>query len=158
MLRAPLVMLLFAMSWRSRRNYTCTHIHVQVLRCLQPCRIILFCVPRRCFLFINSFFRELLDLGADIDHTEREGWTALMFACANGHERTAQLLLSRGANASLKSVKGSDARELALEYAHVDAVVSARIVAMLWKYDRAAKAAAAGDQAEKPNSFFGSFW
>jgi ABC-type amino acid transport substrate-binding protein len=81
-----------------------------------------------------------------------------MFACANGHEQTAQLLLSRGANASIKSVKGSDARELALEYAHVDAVVSARIVAMLWKYERAAKAAAAGDKSEKPTSFFGSFW
>jgi len=40
--------------------------------------------------------RKLLDAGADPNKQERNGWTALRWAVANGHLTVAELLLQHG--------------------------------------------------------------
>ncbi|KAJ5624169.1 hypothetical protein N7510_000478 [Penicillium lagena] len=44
----------------------------------------------------------LLEHGAEIDHAETSGYSALHSACAAGHFETAQLLLSKGADINLR--------------------------------------------------------
>ena len=40
--------------------------------------------------------RTLLEKGTDINHQDKDGWTALMLSSANGHEGIVQALLARG--------------------------------------------------------------
>jgi len=56
----------------------------------------------------------LLDYKANLDITNREGWTALMCAAFAGHPKTAQMLVKRGADPYLKNNDGWTAYELAL--------------------------------------------
>ncbi len=55
----------------------------------------------------------LIDRGAHIDDADNRGRTALMIAAAVGHAAAAELLLSRGANASLRDKSGKSASDLA---------------------------------------------
>ncbi len=55
----------------------------------------------------------LLDHGADIDAADNDGWTALMTAASRGCEDVVDLLLERGANPALRTLKGETAAELA---------------------------------------------
>jgi uncharacterized protein len=54
----------------------------------------------------------LLDAGAHIDDQDNRGRTALMIAAEGGHAGIANLLLARGANASLKDKAGKRAADL----------------------------------------------
>ena len=49
----------------------------------------------------------LLDPGAHIDDRDNRGRTALMIAAEGGHAEIANLLLARGANASLRDKAGN---------------------------------------------------
>ena len=54
----------------------------------------------------------LLDAGAQIDDRDDRGRTALMIAAEGGHEGIADLLMARGADASLKDKAGKRAADL----------------------------------------------
>ena len=54
----------------------------------------------------------LLDAGAHIDDRDNRGRTALMIAAEGGHAEIANLLLARGANASLRDKAGKRAADL----------------------------------------------
>lgn len=54
----------------------------------------------------------LLDAGAHIDDRDNRGRTALMIAAEGGHSEVADLLTTRGANASLKDKAGKSAADL----------------------------------------------
>jgi ankyrin repeat protein len=54
----------------------------------------------------------LLDAGAHIDDRDDRGRTALMIAAEGGHEEIADLLMARGADASLKDKTGKRAADL----------------------------------------------
>ena len=54
----------------------------------------------------------LLDAGAHIDDRDDRGRTALMIAAEGGHEEIAELLMARGADASLKDKAGKRAADL----------------------------------------------
>jgi len=41
----------------------------------------------------------------DIDHRNKGGWTALMYACYIGHESIVSLLLDKGASVNLRNGK-----------------------------------------------------
>jgi uncharacterized protein len=55
---------------------------------------------------------DLLDAGAHIDDRDDRGRTALMIAAEGGHEEIADLLMARGADASLKDKTGKRAADL----------------------------------------------
>jgi ankyrin repeat protein len=40
----------------------------------------------------------LLEKGAELEATERDGWTPLLWAAGNGHEAVAKLLLKKARN------------------------------------------------------------
>ena len=54
----------------------------------------------------------LLDAGAHIDDQDNRGRTALMIAAEGGHAGIANMLLARGADASLKDNAGKRAADL----------------------------------------------
>lgn len=61
-----------------------------------------------------AIVERLLDAGAMIDAQEQtEGFTALIWATQRGHRETLELLLSRGADASLPDLKGRTALDIA---------------------------------------------
>jgi ankyrin repeat protein len=56
----------------------------------------------------------LLDKGANVNAQNRSGGTPLMWSAVYGHDDAARLLLSRGADASLKDSDGITAAEWAV--------------------------------------------
>jgi len=42
--------------------------------------------------------KKLLDIGADVNATDQDGWTALMWACFSGRLEMAKIFIQRGAN------------------------------------------------------------
>jgi ankyrin repeat protein len=54
----------------------------------------------------------LLDMGADIDGTDRWGRTALHKAVAQAHPTTVRLLIDRGAYIEVKASKGREGKTL----------------------------------------------
>jgi len=66
--------------------------------------------------------RKHLTDGADMNAADDNGYTALMFAAANGHESVVKFLLEIGANRSLVTGKGSTARQLADRRGHMQVV------------------------------------
>ena len=57
-----------------------------------------------------------------IDQPDPEGWTALMFACDNGHLSTAQLLLEHGADVNRASLLGTTSLMIACAAGFTDIV------------------------------------
>jgi ankyrin repeat protein len=55
----------------------------------------------------------LLDAGAAVTHPDDRGRDALMIAAGRGHETMVNLLLSRGADAARRDLKGLRAADLA---------------------------------------------
>jgi serine/threonine-protein phosphatase 6 regulatory ankyrin repeat subunit B len=64
----------------------------------------------------------LLDVGADINATDRQGRTALMWAAAKGHEEAVRLLVRRGADVAAKSRTARTALMEACRAGHVGVV------------------------------------
>src|SRR5574341_693640 len=62
--------------------------------------------------------RALLANGADVNATQHGGYTALHAAAQNGDRAMVDLLLTRGANPSIKSTDGRDAASFAREKGH----------------------------------------
>lgn len=56
----------------------------------------------------------LLEYGAMIDTRDKDGITAIMYACFNGHTSAVKTLLNHGADASFKNKAGKTALQLAL--------------------------------------------
>ncbi len=73
----------------------------------------------------------LLDNGANVNATNKESWTALMFAVQRSHSEVAKLLLEYGANPDIKNKNG----ETAWDYAKDKPI----ILATLEKYRNDAK-------------------
>ena len=63
----------------------------------------------------------LLAAGAKTELQDTDGWTALMFAAANGSLPAVQALLAAGADADIKNKEGKTARDLAQDR-HKDAI------------------------------------
>lgn len=53
-----------------------------------------------------------MDKNAKVDETDANGWTALLWACSNGHDEIAKMLISHGASENVKSGKGRSLKEL----------------------------------------------
>ena len=51
---------------------------------------------------LSDTVRFLLDLGADVNASDKEGWTPLLLAVERGHSSVARILLDRGANVNAK--------------------------------------------------------
>ena len=50
--------------------------------------------------------RDLLEKGADINATDEDGWTVLIYASNNGHLEIVRLLLEKGANINVTNQYG----------------------------------------------------
>ncbi len=64
--------------------------------------------------------KDLLEKGADVNARDKDGYTALMRACANGHTDTARLLIEKGADVKAKSEDGKTALMAACANGHTD--------------------------------------
>ena len=62
--------------------------------------------------------RALIEAGADINKGEEDDWTALMFACQNGHDLCARALIEAGANKHATTKQGSTALSIARSNGH----------------------------------------
>ena len=63
--------------------------------------------------------QRLLDAGAEVDAVEaEEGFTALMYAAAEGHLEVVRILLAGGANRDLRDMDGDVARDFAVRSRH----------------------------------------
>lgn len=70
----------------------------------------------------EAFVRELLDNGADIAESNKDGWNALHFAAKwPSDEAKIQLLLTKGANVTSRTNNGQTAVDIALNYGIVRA-------------------------------------
>jgi ankyrin repeat protein len=56
---------------------------------------------------------QLLDRGANANHADDNGWTALLLACKGQHADAVELLYSRGADMSAMTKGGRTAQMLA---------------------------------------------
>ena len=74
--------------------------------------------------------QELIKLGANINHAESDGWTALHFASLNGHEDTVNALLTASKIVAAEAVTedGRTPRQMAEEAGYTS------IVSMLDEY------------------------
>ncbi len=64
----------------------------------------------------------LLKNGATVDLQNKDGITALMFACRDGHTEAIRMLLERGAKIDLQDINGETALSYACKGGHTDAV------------------------------------
>lgn len=66
--------------------------------------------------------REVLSLGADVNSADADGWTVLIYTCANGYTDIARLLIEHGANINMVSKYGDTALMRACANRHTDIV------------------------------------
>lgn len=66
----------------------------------------------------NEVVRALLMYGASVDKADKDGITALMYACFHGHADAVQTLLNAGADTSLRNSNGKTAMFLAQSNGH----------------------------------------
>ncbi|WP_269457574.1 MULTISPECIES: ankyrin repeat domain-containing protein [unclassified Leifsonia] len=64
--------------------------------------------------------QRLLAAGADIDHRDSDGWTALMYAAQAGNTEAAMALIAGGADRTVLDDDGRSATDIAREWKHVD--------------------------------------
>jgi hypothetical protein len=64
--------------------------------------------------------RDLLNFRPELDERDASGATALMYAARNGCVELTRLLVDAGADRSLLTPKGSNARDIALRHGHAD--------------------------------------
>ena len=69
----------------------------------------------RCVLLNNTtLLRVLISFDADINMTDKNGWTCLHAASALGYEHTVRILLSKGINFNARSVTGESAMDVSI--------------------------------------------
>lgn len=69
----------------------------------------------------NDVMKVLIDRGADVNATDKYGWTSLMLAARQGHLKIVQALLNRsGINIDAKNIKGLTALIFAILYGKAD--------------------------------------
>lgn len=69
---------------------------------------------------VHSIVKYMLKTGEHLNEKTRDsGWTSLMVACANGHQKVASHLLAAGADPSLKDARGWTAQEHAVFRGHL---------------------------------------
>jgi len=68
--------------------------------------------------------QSLIDMGAMLDHTSRDGQTAVILAVGNGHDTAAIALIRGGADVDKKDMLGMSARKYATLY-NQDAIIQA---------------------------------
>jgi hypothetical protein len=73
---------------------------------------------RACLTVDAASACNLLDLGARIDATDADGWTALMLAAGSGSDEAVRLLLARGATPARRSRGGNSAMLCAASGGH----------------------------------------
>lgn len=66
--------------------------------------------------------REVLSLGADVNSADADGWTVLIYACANGYTDIARLLLEHGADINMINKYGDTALMRVCANRHTDIV------------------------------------
>ena len=66
--------------------------------------------------------RSLLDAGTDVDHANKNGFTALLYASKNGHTETVQILLAAGAKVEHVDEDGNTALMHASYNGHTETV------------------------------------
>ena len=66
--------------------------------------------------------REVLSLGADVNSADADGWTVLIYACANGYTDIARLLLEHGADINMINKNGDTALMRVCANRHTDIV------------------------------------
>jgi ankyrin repeat protein len=59
--------------------------------------------------------REVLSLGADVNSADADGWTVLIYACANGYTDIARLLIEHGADINIRNSDGHTALDILKE-------------------------------------------
>jgi ankyrin repeat protein len=69
-----------------------------------------------------SIVRELISQGVNINASESNGWTALMYAAAKGNLDIFQVLLAAGADVNLKERSGETALSKAVYWGHLEIV------------------------------------
>lgn len=67
--------------------------------------------------------KKLLKAGADPNHFEYDGWSALHWAARNGHVEVARLLLDQGARIDQTDSKGLTPLDWATEREHWEVVI-----------------------------------
>lgn len=66
--------------------------------------------------------KELLALGAYVNHVETDGWNALHFAALNGHKDVVELLLVADINVYAETENGRQPKEMAETAGHKEIV------------------------------------
>jgi ankyrin repeat protein len=66
----------------------------------------------------NLFVTQLLAAKANLNTVDNDGWTPLMRAAGEGHGPIVNLLLSAGADKTVKNRDGETARDIAHEHHH----------------------------------------
>ncbi|WP_309858000.1 ankyrin repeat domain-containing protein [Leifsonia sp. 1010] len=64
--------------------------------------------------------QRLLAAGADVDHRDSDGWTALMYAAQAGNTEAATALIADGADRTALNDDGQSAADIAREWKHMD--------------------------------------
>lgn len=64
----------------------------------------------------------LIDNGAKVDMASNDGWTALMYACQEGHLGAVKALIAAGTNVNQKNKGNKDALHIAKHHKHYDIV------------------------------------
>lgn len=64
----------------------------------------------------------IVDMGADCNRSENDGWTALHFAASSGNDEIVDILLKANINPGIKTVDGRLAKTIAQELGHTKVV------------------------------------
>jgi ankyrin repeat protein len=64
----------------------------------------------------------LIEMKADLDIQDEDGWTALMYAAVEGHAALVSAIVKAGANKNVKNVDGRTAADLAEQRKYTEVI------------------------------------